>query len=95
MKRVEMHLSFTADDEKAAKQIIGDLEAGRTYALDFVRFTFDSALIDGNSPKPDKCHCGLPVYTEPDGFTRGLCHLCHLERCDLPNGDPFPCSEKS
>lgn len=31
----------------------------------------------------DKCHCGKPVYTHSNGFTRGLCRTCDSERCDI------------
>lgn len=31
------------------------------------------------------CHCGESVYTDPGGFTRGLCLECSTVRCDAPS----------
>lgn len=33
------------------------------------------------------CHCGRPVYTDPDGHTRGLCAHCDAVRCDAYPGE--------
>lgn len=42
------------------------------------------------------CHCGQPIYTELDGFTRGLCSLCSIERCDAPVEDyVYSCSVRN
>lgn len=40
----------------------------------------------------DLCHCGEPIYfhNEPwyeEPFTRGLCSLCDMVRCDAYPGD--------
>lgn len=34
----------------------------------------------------DVCHCGRPVHTYEDGFTRGMCESCSAARCDLTIG---------
>lgn len=36
-----------------------------------------------------KCHCGLPVHTYDDGFSRGMCEECSTVRCDVAAG---PCT---
>lgn len=38
------------------------------------------------------CHCGEEIYTDEDGFSRGLCLDCSLVRCDAPMyGESYPC----
>ena len=48
-------------------------------------YVFKSELSDFQ--EVEVCHCGKLVHTYPDGFTRGLCMMCNLERCDAPVED--------
>lgn len=50
---------------------------------------------DWNSPEDagyDNCHCGAPVHTYDDGFTRNMCEECSSLRCDIT---PGPCPVKN
>lgn len=39
---------------------------------------------------PDDCHCGRPVHTYADGFTRDMCERCSALRCDVIPACPLP-----